>query len=261
MRGRAGVGRSLHRSAWFSFSAVAAVALAGCEASAPAAPRRAERTAATAEESLGVRAATRADVPSPDPAAPAASEAASPAWVLHVGDSFTEAFFEQNLAPRFRAAGAPYVVEGVRSTSTYSWANDPTLDAQLAKRPSLVLVTLGANEFDIPSPTFRASSIEKIAHKIAAAGASCVWITPPMWTHETGILEVIYAHCSPCAYFDSDAVLGGGLAREEREPDRIHPNPRGGARWADAFWGWLVDHRGAARGWTVEPFERRTEYE
>ena len=119
-------------------------------------------------------------------------------------------------------------------------------------------MTLGANESDLESPEARGPEVETIVRKIAASGASCVWITPPTWRHETGILEVIHEHCSPCVYFDSDAVLGGGLASGERSPDRIHPNPRGGARWADVFWGWLADHRDVERGpWAVEPFEPR----
>jgi lysophospholipase L1-like esterase len=260
MRGRAGVSRTVRDAAYAGAAAAMCAALGGCEGSAPAAPRRVERPAARAEEWTGVRAKARPAATSNAAPIAASSGSSAPPWVLHVGDSFTEAFFEQNLAPRFHAAGARYVVEGVRGTSTSSWAIDPELDTELARRPALVLVTLGANEFDLPFPSARAASVEAIARKIAASGAACVWITPPKWTHETGILEVIYEHCSPCVYFDSDAVLGDGLASGERSPDRIHPNPRGGARWADVFWGWLTDHRDVERGpWAVEPFERRSE--
>jgi lysophospholipase L1-like esterase len=184
-------------------------------------------------------------------------------WILHFGDSFTEAHFQQNLAPRFQAAGSRYVVDAVKGTFTTTWASDRGLDAWLAQRPSLVLVTLGANEFDVPFPAARAPAVEAIARKIAASGASCAWITPPMWRPDSGILQVIYEHCAPCVFFDSDAVLGN-LARDEREPDGIHPNVRGGARWAEAFWGWLMEHRDTShpshpsRGpWAIVPFERR----
>ena len=68
---------------------------------------------------------------------------------------------------------------------------------------------------------------------------------------------MIHDHSAPCLFFDSDAVLGG-LTADERQPDRIHPNKRGGARWAEALWGWLVDHRDATRpGWALVPFEVR----
>jgi hypothetical protein len=68
---------------------------------------------------------------------------------------------------------------------------------------------------------------------------------------------VIHDHAAPCLFFDSDAVLGG-LTLQERRGDRIHPNVRGGSRWAEVFWMWLVDHRDLSRGpWVLEAFERR----
>jgi hypothetical protein len=237
-------------TAWLSGAACARQSGEPGTSGAPRAP-------AVAVESTGRRAIDPAPA---RPAQAAPADAGTQPWVLHVGDSFTEAHFRQNLAPRFGAAGARYVVDAVMSTHTTTWADDPGFDRWLALRPALVLVTLGANEFDLPFPGQRARSIETIARKIAAAGASCVWITPPMWRPETGILRVIYEHCAPCVYFDSDAVLGGGLSRAEREPDGVHPSPRGGARWAEVFWAWLMDHRDPSSGpWAVVPFERRLE--
>jgi lysophospholipase L1-like esterase len=179
------------------------------------------------------------------------------AWVLHIGDSFVDASFKQNLAPRFRGVGARYVVRSTTATYTTTWAYSPELDAMLARRPALVVVTLGANEFDITSPEQHARPIEIIARKIARAGAACVWTSPPMWTADTGIVQVIHDHCAPCLFFDSDAVLGG-LSSNERGGDRIHPNKQGGGRWAAAFWDWLTRHRDPAQGpWALTPFERR----
>ncbi len=190
------------------------------------------------------------------PTAPAAP-AQNAAWILHVGDSFVDASFQQNLRPRFRTAGAAYVSEGVTSTYTTTWASDPQLDRWLSARPALVIVTLGANEVDIAVPEAHANAIERLAHKIAASGASCVWTAPPLWKRDTGILQIIHDHCAPCLFFDSDAVLGGLVGRE-RQGDRIHPNARGGERWAEAFWVWLVDHRDLAAGpWVLVPYERR----
>jgi hypothetical protein len=178
-------------------------------------------------------------------------------WVLHIGDSFVHASFQQNLRPRFEAAGTSYVVDATTATYTTTWAADPELDKWLARRPSLVLVTLGANEVDMPVPAEHARAVQHLVHKVAAAATSCVWITPPLWKKDTGILQVIHDHSAPCLFFDSDAVTGG-LSDTERQRDRIHPNARGGARWTDAFWGWLEDHRDPRGGpWALVPFETR----
>jgi lysophospholipase L1-like esterase len=179
------------------------------------------------------------------------------AWVLHVGDSFVDASFAQNLASRFRAAGVRQVALAKTATYTTSWAYDPELVRLLAHQPSLVLVTLGANEVDNAVPQLHAGAIHALAHKIGAT-APCVWVAPPMWkTDAAGWLQVIHDHCAPCLFFDSDALLGG-LKDDERRRDRIHPNDRGGARWAEAFWEWLEAHRDPTGGaWALAPFERR----
>lgn len=222
----------------------------GCESSAAPStlPWRAPRP--TAEEWRGTH---------DRPDSPGIAIAAVPkgAWVLHVGDSFVHAFFQQSLRPRFAATGAQYVVDATTATYTTTWAGDPDLAKWLARRPSLVLVTLGANEVEMPVPQEHARAVERLVREIAAASPSCVWITPPMWKKDTGILQVIHDHASPCLFFDSDAVLGG-LTPDERQRDRIHPNERGGARWAGVFWDWLQEHRDPTRpGWGLVAFETR----
>jgi hypothetical protein len=216
---------------------------------------------ATASEWTGDRAdGSPASVPasgSPGLAARPPSGPGGAPWVLHVGDSFVDAYFKQNLAPRFRAAGAKYVVRATTATYTTTWATDPAFADLLTRRPSLVILTLGANEFDIASPERHSWAVEAIARKVARSGAACVWTSPPMWTRDTGIVAVIHDHCAPCLFFDSDAVLGG-LSPDERRGDHIHPNHRGGARWAEAFWDWLGRHREHGDlDWDLVPFERR----
>jgi lysophospholipase L1-like esterase len=248
---------------WIARGAALAVALCACESSAPASSRRAP--APVASDWIGVRAApvVAALVLAPDDGTSAASPqrgqpaGSKSAWVLHVGDSFVDASFAQNLASRFRAAGVRQVALAKTATYTTTWAYDPELDRLLARQPSLVLVTLGANEVDNAVPQLHAGAIHGLAHKIGAT-APCVWVAPPMWKADAaGWLQVIHDHCAPCLFFDSDAVLGG-LGVDERRRDRVHPNERGGARWAEAFWEWLTAHRDPTRdAWTLTPFERR----
>jgi lysophospholipase L1-like esterase len=193
----------------------------------------------------------------PDPPRPPAFEGTDGTWVLHVGDSFAGGPLAETLRARFESVGAKEAVVAKKSTATLTWVDDPDLDAWLARRPSLVLITLGANELYDSVPNVRARAIHTIARK-AGAVASCVWLAPPIWRKDTsGWLQTIHDHCDPCLFFDSDAVLGG-LQPDERRADGIHPNGRGGARWADAFWGWLEDHRDRTRrGWHLDPFVER----
>jgi hypothetical protein len=233
-------------------ASAAGLLASACESTAPASTQSLSdpppRPAAT--DWLGTHRADADALPTPP-------SSAGRGWVLHIGDSFVHASFWQNLRPLFKGVGDEYVVEATTATYTTTWATDAKLDRLLWRRPALVLVTLGANEVDMPVPDEHARAVEAIAKKIAAAGASCVWITPPMWKAETGILQVIHDHCAPCLFFDSDAVLGG-LTPEERQRDRIHPNDRGGRRWAQAFWTWLTEHNDPSKeSWALVPFERR----
>ena len=105
-------------------AALAALLLFGCactcacESTAPASTAPMDRVARTARDWTGstvVPAPSFAPAPSPERGT----------WVLHVGDSFVHASFQQNLRPRFEAAGAPYVVDAATATYTTTWANDP----------------------------------------------------------------------------------------------------------------------------------------
>ena len=239
--------------------AFATVTAGGCSAASAPVPRdqRSGPAATIASEWTAKREAAAPAPPAPVP--PGTREPGEPRepWVLHVGDSFVDAYFQQNLRPRFRESGSRYVAQSVVATYTTTWAYDPAFDAWLSRKPALVIVTLGANEADIPVPEEHAKAIARIARKIAAAGAACVWTTPPLWRQDTGIVQVIHDHAAPCLFFESDAVMGS-LSIAERNPDRIHPNPRGGARWAGAFWRWLERHRDPSAGpWALRPFEPR----
>jgi hypothetical protein len=230
--------------------ALVSLLASGCESSAPASTST-SHPAPSASDWVGSR-----DAPESAPAAPPLAMPRG-TWVLHIGDSFVHAFLQQNLRPRFQASGTGYVVDATTATYTTTWANDPDLDRWLGRRPSLVLVTLGANEVDMPVPLEHARAVKQLVRKIGEASTSCVWITPPMWKADSGILQVIHDHSAPCLFLDSDALLGG-LSPDERQRDHIHPNERGGARWADAVWAWLTDHRDPARpAWALVPFELR----
>lgn len=195
--------------------------------------------------------ATSADVLKPQPAAsaepskeaapvppppPAASPIEPRSVVLHVGDSFVDAGFSQNLRPKMKSVGALYEVRGAQATYTTTW------HAKLSRlvgdyHPDLVIITLGANEVTLTDPWARADAVTRLVKIVG--DTPCVWVTPPLWRKDTGIIEVIKQRAKPCLVFDSDAIAGA-IARQ---PDSIHPSSAGGAKWAEAFWTWLLEHR------------------
>ena len=106
------------------------LAAVACGSRAPVAAHPSAPRATAASEWIGVAAPAMPPAATAD-APPVAAGEVSPEgapWVLHVGDSFTEASFARNLAPRFRAAGARYVVDAATSTFTTTWAKDPGFD-------------------------------------------------------------------------------------------------------------------------------------
>ncbi|MRG96014.1 SGNH/GDSL hydrolase family protein [Polyangium spumosum] len=159
--------------------------------------------------------------------------------VLHIGDSFLMAGFSQALRPRMKAVGAYYEVRSEQASYTTSW------HLKLAKlvgdyHPDLVIINLGANEVSLTDPEARADAVERLVKIVA--DRPCVWVSPPLWRKDTGIIEVFRKHTSPCRFFDSDAVAGP----ISRQPDGIHPDAAGGAAWAEAFFKWLLAERAPA---------------
>ena len=177
--------------------------------------------------------------------------------VIHIGDSFTEASFEQNLRGRFFGVGARYWVKAKTPSYVPTWAFGDEMDKMLWSHPQLVLITLGANEVDMPDPEAHVPAVRALVKKASKWG-SCVWITPPLWKKDTGFMEAIRKNCAPCLYFNSDEHVKD----VERQRDKIHPNEAGGAKWAAAFWDWLEAHRNPAKGaWALRSNNEDTEGE
>jgi lysophospholipase L1-like esterase len=175
--------------------------------------------------------------------------------VLHIGDSFAAAGFVQALKPRLKALGVHYDVHAETSSFTTTWAaRVPRLIADI--QPDLVLINLGANEMSNIDPPSHAPAVRRIVAAIAPR--PCVWVSPPTWGPNTGILNVIRENSAPCRFFDSDHLVKGPIPRQR---DGIHPSVEGGAIWAEAFWMWLIQERdpsgigpdAAKRPWLLKP--------
>ena len=167
--------------------------------------------------------------------------------VLQVGDSFAGALGVP-LGERLRSKGLRSVLKFQTSSYVPTWASGPELESYVSRySPDLILITLGANEFELSAPDTRAASVRRLVKHLG--GRPCVWITPPRWKPDTGILAVIQANSEPCRFLDSDTVVHD-LARK---PDKIHPSDAGREVWADAVLAWLARERksNGARPWEM----------
>lgn len=263
---------SPHRppSAWTLASVVVSSLLgaaAGC-GSAPAepaqAPREKPRSGGTevalppAEAPSPTVAAASAPLPAAtDPGAPSAPSAPSApepppippsTAVLHVGDSMVHSGLAQALRPRFKKLAVRYEVRGEQSTFTSTWAGRMD-ELVAATQPDLVIITLGGNEIGNIQPESHARFVRRIVN--ATKGRPCVWMTAPLWRHETGIYDVIQKNSAPCRFFETDRFLTAPI---ERRGDKIHPTAKGGEDWATLFWAWLMKERiGGEKPWALRP--------
>jgi lysophospholipase L1-like esterase len=209
------------------------------------APPRAEGDAATV--SVGH------DEPAPTPSAASPSRAAAlPAGttVLHIGDSFAGAL-GIDLNRELKEAGVRGILKYQTATYIPTWASSKDLDGYLGRyHPDLVLITLGANELEIPDPAQRAPTIRRLVARLGST--PCVWVAPPLWPGaRPALLDTIRASCAPCAYLDSSALVPD----LPRARDHIHPSMEARRTWAKAVAGWLAAHRvpSADKAWALAP--------
>jgi hypothetical protein len=188
-----------------------------------------------------------AETPLPAETAPVALPSGT--TVLHIGDSFAGALGIE-LNREFKEAGVRGILKYETATYIPTWASGKDLETYLSKyHPDLVLITLGANELEIPDPAQRAATIRRLVGRLA--GRPCVWVAPPLWHGaRPALLDVIRESCAPCAYLDS-----GELVPElPRAKDGIHPAMAARKAWAKAVITWLGQHRkrGETQPWRIE---------
>jgi lysophospholipase L1-like esterase len=167
--------------------------------------------------------------------------------VLHVGDSFAGALGVP-LGKKLKAAGVRSVLEFRTSSYIPTWASGKELPEYVSRySPDLVIITLGANEFELANPEQRGNSVRRLVQKLD--GRPCVWVSPPRWKQDTGVLGVIRDNVKPCRFLDTDSIV----QNLERKSDLIHPNDVGREAWAEAVLAWLGRERDgtADRPWNL----------
>ncbi|MEI9940256.1 MAG: SGNH/GDSL hydrolase family protein [Pseudomonadota bacterium] len=195
--------------------------------------------------------------PNPGLAAPAAAPvpelAAEPlpkgTRVLQIGDSFAAALGGE-LGKLLKDAGVRSTLEYKTASYIPNWSYEGDVPRFVANyQPDLVLITLGANEIEIPKPDER---IKPIKHLVSTLGGRpCVWVAPPLWKPDTGLLKVIRENVAPCRYLDSNALVHD----LPRGRDKIHPSAEGRQIWAKIVFDWLVRERlgNAKQPWALKP--------
>lgn len=195
---------------------VAATGTAEPGAASPPAPAPAPTTAAAAGQ----------------PTAPACTPVSTEAMqsVLLVGDS-SVGFHDglsRGLELQLKPRGGTFTGEPYSSFGIQAFANlDKWQTVMKQRKPKLVIVSLGMNNVYSAKPQELAASIKAIVSKIQPL--ECVWVAPPIWRGENGLLDVLKKNTGPCRYFDSNRM------KIERGPDKIHPSNKGGEAWAEAI--------------------------
>lgn len=153
--------------------------------------------------------------------------------VLHIGDSLVAGGLTNRLAQRVREAGGRYVPEGWVSSNAPRWLGSERLPQLLREHlPDVVLVTLGANEYEVGNREEYLGWYDRLAGRLGAR-RRCFWIGPPRLPGADPFVEAARRHTAPCPYFDSREV------EPDTGRDRDHLSKSRGEEWADEIWEWL----------------------
>ncbi|HEY5377217.1 MAG TPA: SGNH/GDSL hydrolase family protein, partial [Polyangiaceae bacterium] len=169
--------------------------------------------------------------------------------VLQIGDSFAAAL-GVDLGKLLKAQGVRSALEYKTASYIPNWSYDGDVPKFVSTyHPDLVLITLGANEIEIPKPEMRAGPIKHLVGELG--GRPCVWVAPPLWKPDTGLLKVIKDNIAPCRYLDSNALVHD----LPRGHDKIHPSPEGREIWAKVVFDWLANERLGSdkQAWALKP--------
>lgn len=160
---------------------------------------------------------------------------------LHVGDS--EVGYASGLCvplgKKLRDRGVEFHTDSWTSAGLQTVANENKLERLVsAFKPDLLLLNLGTNNLGYPNADALAEIARTVAKK-ASKVAQCVWIGPPHLPSgdktEAKVVRMLTENAAPCIYFDSQSL------DLPLQPDKIHPDGTGAARWADNLWTVLVD--------------------
>lgn len=182
------------------------------------------------------------DAPAAPPLPPASPRPGCPAdntRVLLVGDSLAAGLgpVMERLAT---ACGTPFWHHGVVGSHATQWVHDEWIVPQLDRaQPTVVLVSLGGNDFQRFDPDRVEVAIANLVAKIRKQGAQLLWISPPTMPFRDRI----------GARDMWKSALGGEVHRDwyptekltiPRVHDRVHPTAKGNHALSRILWQWTA---------------------
>lgn len=153
--------------------------------------------------------------------------------ILLVGDSMIE-WVRFRLASWCKEAG--YTLHTViwPSSGLVWWGSCDTLRAFIERyKPTYLLISLGSNELFVPAIEKRRPKLNRILSQ--AGDIPVVWIGPPAWKKDEGIIDFLRQSLGPGRYISSERLT------MERYADGAHPTRSEAYRWADTIVAYLRD--------------------
>ncbi len=117
-------------------------------------------------------------------------------------------------------------------SSTQAWAGGKTLDVFLQKyKPTFVMICLGSNELYVRDIHRREQYVDDILSRLG--DTPYVWIGPPAWRKDTGIIDVIRKKVGEKRFYESTRL------KYQRGKDHMHPTFNSAYRWMDSVAVWM----------------------
>lgn len=168
-------------------------------------------------------------VAEPEPPRPVDSSAQS---ILLAGDSMAECLL-YGIRSYAKENGHKVHLATWYGSNTVKWAKSDTLDRALKRyKPTLVIFCLGANELTVPNIWSREKYLQTIVKKLD--GTKFLWVSPPNWTEDTGLTEMIAQNVPGDQLFISKDL------KLDRRRDGAHPTYEASKVWMDSVATWIV---------------------
>lgn len=153
--------------------------------------------------------------------------------ILLAGDSMAECLL-YGMREYAKQSGHKIWNAAWSGSSTVKWAKSDSLEVAIKKyKPTLILFCLGANELTIPNIWGREKHLKTIIEKMDTT--KFLWVSPPNWTEDTGLTEMISKNVpSEQLFISKDLKL-------DRRRDGAHPTIAASKIWADSVAKWIVE--------------------